>query len=143
MSTILPLAGKVALITGSSRSIGASIAQKLASDGANVVVNYVSNASAADQVVKSIESQNGNGKAIAVKADAGTIEGGKVLLDETLKAWGKVDILVLNAGAYIFDGKLGGTSLTDSDACSVGFIVVYTYRSHGEQDPERCRRGVL
>lgn len=107
MSTTLPLSGKVALITGSSRSIGAAIAQKLASDGANVVVNYVSNASAADQVVQSIESQNGKGKAIAVKADAGTIEGGKVLLDETLKAWGKVDILVLNAGAYISDSKVG------------------------------------
>ncbi|EIM92778.1 NAD-P-binding protein [Stereum hirsutum FP-91666 SS1] len=109
MSTTLPLSGKVALITGSSRSIGAAIAQKLASDGANVVVNYVSNASAADQVVQSIESQNGKGKAIAVKADAGTIEGGKVLLDETLKAWGKVDILVLNAGL------MGNKTLNDID----------------------------
>lgn len=53
-STLL-LTGKVAIITGSSRSIGAAIAQKLASDGASAVVNYVSNASAADAVVQSIE----------------------------------------------------------------------------------------
>lgn len=58
-------------------------------------MNYVSNASAADAVVQSIEK----GKAIAVKADAGSVEGGMLLLEETLKAFGKVDILVLNAGA--------------------------------------------
>lgn len=113
MSSVLPLLGKVALITGSSRSIGAAIARKLASDGANVVVNYVSNASAADEVVQSIESANGRGKAIAVKADAGTHQGGKVLLDETLKTWGKVDILVLNAGAYIFDEVGDELSISD------------------------------
>ncbi|EIM92899.1 short chain type dehydrogenase [Stereum hirsutum FP-91666 SS1] len=90
---ILPLAGRVAIVTGSSRSIGAAIAKKLGADGASVVVNYVSNAAAADEVVSAIPE----GKAIAVKADAGTMEGGKELLDQTLKAFGKLDILVLNA----------------------------------------------
>lgn len=92
--SVPPLAGRVAIVTGSSRSIGAAIAKKLGADGASVVVNYVSNAAAADEVVAAIPK----GKAIAVRANAGTIEGGKELLDQTLKAFGKVDILVLNAG---------------------------------------------
>lgn len=92
--SVLPLAGRVAIVTGSSRSIGAAIAKKLGADGASVVVNYVSNAAAADEVVSAIPE----GKAIAVKADAGTMEGGKELLDQALKAFGKLDILVLNAG---------------------------------------------
>lgn len=95
----LPLAGRVAIVTGSSRSIGAAIAKKLGADGASVVVNYVSNAAAADEVVSAIPE----GKAIAVKADAGTTEGGKELLDQTLKAFGKLDILVLNAGMRCFE----------------------------------------
>lgn len=97
MSAPLPLAGKVAIVTGSSRSIGASIAKKFGADGASVVVNYVSNAAAAQEVVSAIPE----GKAIAVKADAGSIAGGKELLDQTLKAFGKLDILVLNAGTSV------------------------------------------
>ncbi|THU91235.1 NAD(P)-binding protein [Dendrothele bispora CBS 962.96] len=91
------LAGKVAIITGSSKSIGASIAKELASQGANVVVNYVNDFKSADEVVLSIQSL-GKGKAVSVKADACTISGSKTLVDETLRLFGRIDILVLNAG---------------------------------------------
>ncbi|KAI0717991.1 NAD-P-binding protein [Cerioporus squamosus] len=93
----LPLSGKVAIVTGSSRSIGASIATKLASHGANVVINYVSGASAAQGVADAINAK-GAGKAITVQADVSTVADNKRLLEETLRQLGRVDILVLNAG---------------------------------------------
>lgn len=73
------------------------MAKCLGEHGANVVVNYINNEKAADEVVHSIRSQ-GKGGAIAVKADASTTEGGRLLLQEAVKTFGKVDILVLNAG---------------------------------------------
>ncbi|TFY74129.1 hypothetical protein EWM64_g9883 [Hericium alpestre] len=97
MAPVLPLAGKVAIVTGSSRSIGAVVAHHLASDGASVAVNYVSNKAAADKVVADIKA-DGKGNAVAIKADVSSVAGGKELLDATLNAFGKVDILVLNAG---------------------------------------------
>ena len=87
----------MAVITGSSRSIGASIARHMGEHGANVVVNYVNDAAAADEVVQAIRA-HGKGGAIAVRADTSTLEGGKLLLDEAVKTFGKIDILVLNAG---------------------------------------------
>ncbi|KAF7364579.1 hypothetical protein MVEN_00326900 [Mycena venus] len=105
MSTSLK--GKIAVITGSSRSIGAAIAKYMGAQGAKVVVNYVSSANAADEVVSSIESSGGC--AIAVKADASTIAGGKHLIDEAVKAFGGIDILVLNAGI------MGSKVLADVD----------------------------
>ncbi|TFK52655.1 NAD(P)-binding protein [Heliocybe sulcata] len=93
----MSLAGRVAVVTGSSRSIGASIAKRLAKDGASVVVNYVSNSAAAEEVISEINSK-GPGKAIGVKADVSSISGAQALLDETVKQFGKLDILVLNAG---------------------------------------------
>jgi 3-oxoacyl-[acyl-carrier protein] reductase len=94
------LAGKVAVVTGASKGIGASIAKHLAAEGAAVVVNYASSKSAADQVVSEI-TRNG-GKAIAVKADvASKAEIGR-LFSETKKAFGTADILVNNAGVYEF-----------------------------------------
>jgi len=95
MST--PLEGRVAIVTGSSRGIGAAIAQQLAAHGARVVVNYRQNSQAADEVVNAINSQR-EASAIAVMADASTIGGGQKLLEECLRTFGKVDILVLNAG---------------------------------------------
>ena len=74
----LPLSGKVALITGSSRGIGAAIAARLASEGANVVVNYVSNASIARTVADGINAK-GAGKAIILKADKASLVNGKRL----------------------------------------------------------------
>ncbi|KAI0043509.1 NAD(P)-binding protein [Auriscalpium vulgare] len=107
----LPLAGKVAIVTGSSRSIGASIAQRLASDGASVVVNYVNNAIAAESVVSAIHTE-GKGKAISIKADVSSVAGAKSLLDQSISAFGKLDILVLNAGVQ------SSTVLADVDeAC--------------------------
>ncbi|KAJ6487172.1 hypothetical protein C8R47DRAFT_1047236 [Mycena vitilis] len=101
------LKGKIAVITGSSRSIGAAIAKHMGAEGAKVVVNYVSNAKAADEVVSAITAANGT--AVAVKADASTIAGGQHLLDEAVKAFGGVDILVLNAGI------MGNKVLADVD----------------------------
>jgi len=104
----LPLLGKVAIVTGSSRSIGAAIVHRLADDGANVVVNYVSNSQAADEVTNAINAR-GKGKAIGVKADVSSIAGANHLLEESVKAFGKIDILVLNAGI------MGSRTLADLD----------------------------
>lgn len=95
-----PLEGRVALVTGSSRGIGAGIVKKLAADGARVVVNYHKNSQAADEVVAAINSQR-EGAAIAVMADASTIAGGETLLAACMRAFGRIDILVLNAGVMV------------------------------------------
>jgi 3-oxoacyl-[acyl-carrier protein] reductase len=94
------LAGKVAVVTGASKGIGASIAKHLAAEGAAVVVNYASSKSGADTVVSEI-SRNG-GRAIAVKADLAKKTDIDYLFAETKKAFGKADILVNNAGIYEF-----------------------------------------
>ncbi|HEV2453447.1 MAG TPA: SDR family NAD(P)-dependent oxidoreductase, partial [Verrucomicrobiae bacterium] len=94
------LAGKVAVVTGASKGIGASIAKHLAAEGAAVVVNYASSKSAADAVVSEI-SRTG-GKAIAVKADVAKKSDIDHLFAETKKAFGRTDILVNNAGVYEF-----------------------------------------
>ncbi|KAF8915568.1 hypothetical protein CPB85DRAFT_1432875 [Mucidula mucida] len=91
------LEGKVAIVTGSSRSIGAAIVRSMAEQGAKVVVNYVNNAQPADELVAQIKAQ-GKGDAVAIKADASTIAGGKSLIADTIRVFGKIDILVLNAG---------------------------------------------
>lgn len=91
------LQGKVALVTGSSRSIGAAVVKRLAQEGASVVINYASNEAAAKEVADEINSIR-DGAAVIVKADVSTVESCKYLLDETLKAFGRIDILVLNAG---------------------------------------------
>ncbi len=90
-----PLAGKVALITGSSRGIGAAIAARFAADGAKVVVNYANSAGEAEKVVAGIKSAGG--EAVAVKANVGKPEEIPPLFEATIKAFGKLDILVNNA----------------------------------------------
>jgi 3-oxoacyl-[acyl-carrier protein] reductase len=94
------LAGKVAVVTGASKGIGASIAEHLAAEGAAVVVNYASSKTGADAVVKNITS--GGGKAIAVQGDVSKQEEIDRLFSETTKAYGRLDILVNNAGVYEF-----------------------------------------
>lgn len=93
----LPLTGKTAIVTGSSRGIGASIAQRLAADGANVVINYHGNDAPACVVTNTINNREG-GKAVMIKADVATIAGGRMLLEKCIAKLGIPDILVLNAG---------------------------------------------
>jgi len=94
------LAGKVAVVTGASKGIGASIAKHLAAEGASVVVNYASSKAGADKVVGEITAQGG--KAIAVQGDVAKRADIGRLFAETTKNYGKVDILVNNAGIYEF-----------------------------------------
>ncbi|HMI53930.1 MAG TPA: glucose 1-dehydrogenase [Candidatus Saccharimonadales bacterium] len=94
------LQGKVAVVTGASKGIGAAIAKALAAEGASVVVNYSSSKTGADQAVAEITRKGG--KAIAVQADVSRQADITKLFAETKKAYGHVDILVNNAGIYKF-----------------------------------------
>jgi 3-oxoacyl-[acyl-carrier protein] reductase len=94
------LTGKVAVVTGASKGIGASIAEYLAADGASVVVNYASSKSGAEAVVKRIREKGG--AALAVQADVSNHDEIKRLFAETKAAYGKLDVLVNNAGIYEF-----------------------------------------
>ncbi|MGE4181197.1 MAG: glucose 1-dehydrogenase [Limisphaerales bacterium] len=94
------LDGKVAVVTGASKGIGAEIARQLAAAGAAVVVNYASSRSGADSVVAEITA--GGGRAIAVQADLSKKPDIERLFAESMKAFGRLDILVNNAGIYEF-----------------------------------------
>ncbi|MGB5063175.1 MAG: SDR family oxidoreductase [Candidatus Competibacter sp.] len=94
------LQDKVAIITGASRGIGAGIAKTIAQAGASVVINYTSNRSTADHVVSEIKSLGGN--AIPVRADVSNSVEVKALFDAAITHFGKVDILINNAGIAIF-----------------------------------------
>jgi len=94
------LTGKVALVTGASKGIGASIAKTLAAEGAAVAVNYASSKSGADKVVAEITA--GGGKAIAIQANVAKPADIKRLFAEVKKAFGRLDVLVNNAGIYEF-----------------------------------------
>lgn len=90
------LTGKVAIVTGASRGIGRAIAQRLAQDGAAVVINYGHSADEANELVSSIESEGG--KAMAVQADMSQVADIRRLFQETINKFGQLDILVNNAG---------------------------------------------
>lgn len=92
--------GKVAVVTGASKGLGAGIALKLAAEGASVVVNYSSDKAGADRVVSEIV-KNG-GKAIAVKANVADAKDATALIDAAVKAYGPIDVLVNNAGVFEF-----------------------------------------
>jgi len=94
------LAGKVAVVTGASKGIGAAIARHLAAEGASVIVNYASSKAGADKIVSEITGAGG--KAVAVQGDVAKKADIEKLFTETSKAFGKVDVLVNNAGIYEF-----------------------------------------
>jgi len=94
------LKGKVAIVTGASKGIGAAIAEKLAASGAAVVVNYAKSASEADSLVRRI--RNGGSRAIAVQADLSQPAEAEKLFQRAIKEFGRVDVLVNNAGTYEF-----------------------------------------
>jgi 3-oxoacyl-[acyl-carrier protein] reductase len=99
-TTSTKLAGKIAVVTGASKGIGAAIAVQLAAEGAAVVVNYASSKAAAEKVVGEITAHGG--KAIAAQADVAQKKDVERLFAETKKAFGRLDILVNNAGVYEF-----------------------------------------
>ncbi len=94
--TLQHLQGKVAIVTGGSRGIGRATALALAVQGANVVVNYASSSTAADQVVAEITEAGGS--AIALQADVSKTDQVDALFDKVMETWGRIDVLVNNAG---------------------------------------------
>jgi 3-oxoacyl-[acyl-carrier protein] reductase len=94
------LEGKVAVVTGASKGIGAAIAKSLAAEGASVVVNYASSKAGADKVVAAITAAGGN--AVAVGGDVSKSAGAQGIIDAAIKNFGRLDILVNNSGVYEF-----------------------------------------
>ncbi|AEI37926.1 MAG: SDR family oxidoreductase [Zymomonas mobilis subsp. pomaceae] len=92
------MTNRVAIITGGSRGIGAAIAEKLAMDGFDIAFSYARSASQADVLREKIEKLGQ--KALAIQADGSTVEGNKKVIAETIKYFGRLDVLVCNAGMY-------------------------------------------
>ena len=106
------LTGKVALVTGGSRGIGAAIAKRLATDGASVAITYAKDAGSAAAVVKAIEDKGG--KAIAIQADSADAKAIKSAVEKTVATLGQLDILVSNAGIAV-PKRFEDTSLEELD----------------------------
>jgi 3-oxoacyl-[acyl-carrier protein] reductase len=106
------LKNKVAIVTGSSRGIGAHLAKVLAKAGASIIVNYAGNKPAADQVVDEIQS--GGGDAIVLRADISKVSEVKAMFDAAIAKFGKIDILINNAGVIVYK-KIQDTTDGDFD----------------------------
>lgn len=107
-----PLSGKVALVTGGSRSIGAAIVKRLAADGAVVALTYSTSPDTANDVIRAIES--GGGKGLVIRADASDADAAKSAVAKTVQAFGRLDILVNNAGVAIIKPiNIGRASCSD------------------------------
>jgi 3-oxoacyl-[acyl-carrier protein] reductase len=121
------LKGKVALVTGGSRGIGAAIAQALADDGADVAVSYAASAAKADEVVAALKKKGV--RAAAFKADQGKTDEVRDLVAKVNKDFGRIDILVNNAGVFVLgqvQEQARGNSVEDFDrmfAVNVGGVV--------------------
>lgn len=105
-----PLTGKIALVTGASKGIGKSIAENLSAQGATVVINYSRDPAPADALV----AQLGADRSLAIKADVGSVSESQRLVSETVTKYGRIDILVLNAGVSA-NKDLAGTTEEDFD----------------------------
>ena len=105
---VRPFKGKVALVTGGSRGIGAAIAKRLAKEGADVAISYSSSSSKAEAIVEELKREGG--RAAAFKADQGDSAQVETLINDTVKHFGRLDILINNAGVFV-GGKIDDASV--------------------------------
>ncbi|QYF87361.1 SDR family NAD(P)-dependent oxidoreductase [Brevundimonas sp. PAMC22021] len=106
---LFDLSGKTAIVTGSSRGIGRAIAERLAEHGARVVISS-RKAAPCEEVAQAINARHGDGRAIAVPANIASKEDLQRLVDETIAAFGQIDILVCNAASNPYAGPMAGIS---------------------------------
>ena len=107
--TLFDMSGKVAVITGSTRGIGRAIAERMAEHGAKVVISSRKQ-DVCDQVAKEIDDRYGKGRAVAIPANISSKENLQHLVDESNRAFGRIDVLVCNAASNPYYGPLGGIS---------------------------------
>ncbi|KAF8316612.1 NAD(P)-binding protein [Clavulina sp. PMI_390] len=114
----MSLTGKVAVVTGGSQGIGKAISLALAKDGATVVVNYARSQAPADATVQEIHDLTGSSdRAIAIKADVGVVKDVKALINDTVAKYGRIDLLVCNAGGMFLNTDLEHTTEELFDEC--------------------------